>query len=204
MKRNPLMLSACASLLLLGAGCSTVKDQLGLNRRAPDEFAVMSRAPLDIPPDIDNISVPAPRPGAPRPQEPDPAHMARASIFGATDTRAASAGISGGDADFLRQVGADKAPANIRHEIEKESEADSLANRTAMDRIMGRKGKAQGDVLDPIEERKRLDKKGVAPGPEMPADAKTRTVTPAPDLTRPPIATPLSQIPSSTPPQVNE
>ena len=37
-------------VLMLGA-CSTVKDKMGLAEQSPDEFMVMSRAPLSLPPD---------------------------------------------------------------------------------------------------------------------------------------------------------
>lgn len=49
----------CSSLVLLTA-CSggTVKDTLGLNREAPDEFRVVSRPPLSVPPQF-NLRPPA-------------------------------------------------------------------------------------------------------------------------------------------------
>jgi Protein of unknown function (DUF3035) len=52
-----------ASLL---AGCSDIKQMVGIDQTMPDEFAVESRAPLTIPPDF---NLRPPEPGAPRPQE---------------------------------------------------------------------------------------------------------------------------------------
>ena len=37
-----------ASLALLLGACENVKDQLGLNKSAPDEFSVLTRAPLSL------------------------------------------------------------------------------------------------------------------------------------------------------------
>jgi Protein of unknown function (DUF3035) len=52
-------------LLPLG-GCAqgSVQDVLGMGKRAPDEFAVVKRAPLIVPPDFE---LRPPDPGAPRP-----------------------------------------------------------------------------------------------------------------------------------------
>ena len=64
----PLVL-ALLGLGLLGpglAGCQNTKEMLGLTKRSPDEFQVVSRAPLSMPPDY---SLRPPTPGAPRPQE---------------------------------------------------------------------------------------------------------------------------------------
>ena len=43
-----------------------LKSTFGLNKRAPDEFAVPTRAPLSLPPDY---SLRPPEPGAPRPNQ---------------------------------------------------------------------------------------------------------------------------------------
>jgi Protein of unknown function (DUF3035) len=57
---------ACWAGASLLAGCSDLKQAIGLDPPMPDEFAVESRAPLTIPPDFD---LRPPEPGAPRPQE---------------------------------------------------------------------------------------------------------------------------------------
>ena len=53
--KNKLWL-AVITLLVLG-GCTGVKDKLGLAKQSPDEFMVMSRAPLSLPPDYNNRPV---------------------------------------------------------------------------------------------------------------------------------------------------
>ena len=57
---------ACLFGASLVAGCSDLKQMVGLDQPMPDEFAVELRAPLTIPPDF---SLRPPDPGAPRPQE---------------------------------------------------------------------------------------------------------------------------------------
>jgi Protein of unknown function (DUF3035) len=56
----------CSAGALLLLGCTDLKRSIGLEKTSPDEFAVESRAPLEIPPDFD---LRPPQPGAPRPQE---------------------------------------------------------------------------------------------------------------------------------------
>jgi hypothetical protein len=69
-----------AGLLHLG-GCSkgTVQDALGMSKRAPDEFAVVRRAPLIVPPDYD---LRPPDPGAPRPSIGTTSDQARVALTG--------------------------------------------------------------------------------------------------------------------------
>lgn len=69
-----------AGLLQLG-GCSrgTVQDALGMGKRAPDEFAVVRRAPLILPPDYD---LRPPDPGAPRPNIGTTSDQARVAMTG--------------------------------------------------------------------------------------------------------------------------
>ncbi|MBO0736404.1 MAG: DUF3035 domain-containing protein [Alphaproteobacteria bacterium] len=52
--------------MLLLPGCTDLRKAIGLEQTSPDEFAVESRAPLEMPPDFD---LRPPQPGAPRPQE---------------------------------------------------------------------------------------------------------------------------------------
>jgi hypothetical protein len=56
------------------SSCAELRHAAGLDQRAPDEFAVESRAPLTIPPDFD---LRPPQPGAPRPQEKSSDQLAR-------------------------------------------------------------------------------------------------------------------------------
>lgn len=73
----PTVLSVLTMGVALGA-CSGVQKQLGLERTSPDEFAVVSQAPLSLPPDI---NLRPPQPGAPRPQEGTMTDAAEATLF---------------------------------------------------------------------------------------------------------------------------
>src|SRR3546814_15701354 len=63
---------AAASLPLL-AGCGGAGDALGVNKRPPDEFAVVTKAPLVMPPDY---RLRPPDAATPRPEEVDSESMA--------------------------------------------------------------------------------------------------------------------------------
>ena len=62
----------CSAGALLLLGCTDLKRSIGLEKTSPDEFAVESRAPLEMPPDFD---LRPPQPGAPRPQEKSSAQL---------------------------------------------------------------------------------------------------------------------------------
>lgn len=67
-----------AAGLTLGA-CGHASDALGLSKLTPDEFRVVSKAPLTLPPDYD---LRPPSPGEPRPQELQPESQARLALLG--------------------------------------------------------------------------------------------------------------------------
>jgi len=59
------------------AGCTSTKKALGMSKVVPDEFRVVSKAPLAVPPDY---ALRPPAPGEPRPQELQPESAARAAL----------------------------------------------------------------------------------------------------------------------------
>lgn len=149
---NPLGL--VISLCFL-AGCNSAKESLGLNRQAPDEFAVVKRAPLEMPP---NYSLRPPKPGAPRPQEMQTAEQARKTVLGTTTSEAAGeSSLSGSEQLFIQKAGADKAAPDIRRLVDVEAENYEDENQPVVDKILGRESKTGVyDVLDPKAEADRL------------------------------------------------
>lgn len=81
-----------AGILLVAAGllagCSEARQAMGLGKRAPDEFTVVKRAPLSLPPEY---ALRPPDPGAPRPQEPSPTAQARQQVLGGGNSGSAAA-----------------------------------------------------------------------------------------------------------------
>ncbi len=114
-KRNSILLGACAAVLVL-SGCNTAKEQLGLEKESPDEFQVVKRAPLELPP---TYSLRPPTPGAPRPQEQAVIEEARETVFGEQGTVAKD--VSSSESALLQQAGATRVDPNIRARVDKES-----------------------------------------------------------------------------------
>lgn len=77
--------AALPGLLALALGlslsaCQAARDSLGLSKKPPDEFNVVTRAPLEMPPSLDVL--PEPSPGMPRPQELQPEQQAMTVLLG--------------------------------------------------------------------------------------------------------------------------
>lgn len=144
------------TLPLLLAGCGeNMSRTFGLQRDAPDEFQVTTRAPLSMPPDF---SLRAPRPGESRPQErsgPEAAQalLAPQAALGAGGREAAA---SPGVAALLQAAGP-RAPADIRSKVESESNLDrpppGLVDRLMFWRSPPNEGGLQ---IDPQREAQRL------------------------------------------------
>ncbi len=144
-------------VLALGACSDEAKQDLGLINVAPDEFSVITRAPLSVPPDF---GLRPPRPGATRPMEISTKDQARQTIFGADDVGSSQPASTSSNTDgFLAKVGADSADPNIREVLDTETPTD---NRTTAERLLFLKGDAElGDPINPNEEFERLKEEGV-------------------------------------------
>jgi hypothetical protein len=150
--------AAALSLLLLpvlsGCGQNTSRA-LGFTRDAPDEFTVVTRAPLSLPPALG--SLPVPRPGTARPQELQGGAAGEAILApGAAYGVNASTAPSSGETALLAAAGAN-APASVRRQVDDESLRLNRPDRTLVDRLMfWREAPAPGTVVDPQREAQRL------------------------------------------------
>ncbi|MCB9988391.1 MAG: DUF3035 domain-containing protein [Rhodospirillales bacterium] len=115
------------------SACSKAKEELGLTRQSPDEFAVVKRAPLEMPPDY---ALRPPQPGAPRPQETATDEQAREVVFGGTQKTAPQATAKGEDL-LLQKAGADIADPNIRTIVNRETAALEPKDKPVAKRLFG-------------------------------------------------------------------
>ena len=74
----------CLTAALALSGCGELRRSMGYDKSTPDEFQVVERAPLALPPDF---SLRPPDPGAPRPQESSMRDQARTALVGQQGTR---------------------------------------------------------------------------------------------------------------------
>jgi len=142
----------------LGA-CEGVKKQFGLTKQSPDEFRVVARAPLTLPPDF--ILRP-PEPGVARPQEGTTAQQARKVIFRADEPKAEVVvapedGRSLGEMSLLRSAGAEAANPDIRLVVERETLRLNAESEGFIDNLIFWRDQAPpGVVVDAESEAKRL------------------------------------------------
>ena len=149
---------ATASLVVLAmSGCSDLKRTLGYEKVPPDEFQVVSRAPLSMPPDF---TLRPPSPGAVRPQEGTTSDQARAVLLGERHAvPLATIGRDAGDLALLKQAGADQSLPGIRQLVDKETLALAEASHSFTDKLVfWRKSPppGTGELLDATKEAHRL------------------------------------------------
>ncbi|MBI2707768.1 MAG: DUF3035 domain-containing protein [Proteobacteria bacterium] len=148
-------ISLVSSCILLH-GCQSVKRTLGMERDAPDEFAVEPCSqPLDMPPDF--FVLPVPRPGALPPQEIKAMQIKRDKLIGVGATKGTS---SPGQKALLDLVGTEEGQGQVRSQIDEESRIESL-NGNPLLKTLGIK-QQKGDAVNPVEEAASLQEKGIA------------------------------------------
>lgn len=163
------------SVTLLSA-CSggEVKSALGLKKRSPDEFMVMSRPALTVPPAFD-LPEPSVSSG-PAAQSPQNAAKAQAVVFGEpsatpakTEAKPEKKTGKSGNAEqlFLKKAGADDSSlTDIRSKLEDDQRAaDEAAGRLAEEEQNGffnrmlepiRLGDKPDPIVNPEKEKERL------------------------------------------------
>ncbi len=156
-----LRFSLIAAMVLALSACADVKKQLGLTKQSPDEFKVVSQAPLTLPPDF---ALRPPQPGAPRPQEGTTSQQAKNAIFrlqqpaaGTLEPKIGSDGRSLAELSLLKAAGAGQADPNIRRIIDAETLRINAEEDDFLEALVfWRDPQAAGKIVDATEEAKRL------------------------------------------------
>lgn len=141
------------SALLLSA-CGELREDLGLGRNPPDEFAVVERPPLSMPPDF---ALRPPRPGAPRPQSVDTARQASEVLFngGGMETQE----LSPGEKALLEASGAPKTEPNIRDLVDRDASQKVSASPHLIKRLLNSEADEKpATTVDPALEAERIKK----------------------------------------------
>jgi len=150
-----------AAAVLAGCGEDT-KRSLGLSKPAPDEFSVVSRAPLSMPP---NYTLRPPRPGSEGVAQSEAREQARQTVFRGPEAtqsvqqaaRPAAPDQSRGESVLLGRAGAVNATPAIRDTVDRESAVLARADETFLDRLLNfRDPKAADPVVDAAAEDRRL------------------------------------------------
>jgi hypothetical protein len=142
------------AVIALSACSQDQKEQLGLVKTAPDEFTVVTRAPLSVPPEY---SIRPPRPGVARPMETSTREQAKQTLFGVEDVNANQG--SQGNPEFLEKVGVSDADPTIRERLTDENRTYVQENKPVAEKLMfWDDSVVQDDILDPKEELERINK----------------------------------------------
>jgi hypothetical protein len=153
---------------LAGCGQGTVQNALGMGKRSPDEFAVVSRAPLILPPDY---GLRPPRPGESRPGVDTPSEQARATLVGQAPASAPaadqevlaaafdedSATESAGERALVSQATTTPTDPDIRRKISEENVQLAQVEQELFTRLLKwRDPNPLGPTIDPVAETQRL------------------------------------------------
>ena len=145
-----LCVAALGASFVALAACDTLRDEAGLTKQSPDEFAVTTKAPLVIPPDF---NLRPPMPGAPPTNTLDPSSNAELALFSNTDAATVAAGMRGnytpGEKMLLANAKVQQADPGIRARLNADQRAAvQNADRSFTDRILS--SKATPDTGKPV------------------------------------------------------
>jgi Protein of unknown function (DUF3035) len=131
-----------ASLAALAA-CSSLREEAGLTKQSPDEFAVTTKAPLIIPPDF-NLRPPSP--GAAPLNQIDPTSSAEVAMFNNSDPATVAAQMPGNyspsEKMLLANAGVQNADSSVRAQLQSDEKNMQGADTSFTDRILGSPAKA--------------------------------------------------------------
>ena len=114
--------------------CSNAREALIPSKKAPDEFAVYTRAPLVLPPEF---SLRVPVPGAERPQSVNPRDIAQEAVLGSSSQNTASSqNLTPGIQALLNNTGATDADPAIRQLVDQETSILALEDKTLTESII--------------------------------------------------------------------
>ena len=132
--RLALLGGAAAALI----GCQDIREAAGVVKTPPDEFAVVTKAPLVIPPDY---NLRPPKPGAPPTNQSSPSASAEAALTGDDPTAVAASlpsTYSPGEKMILANTGAATADHGVRAQIAADTKAMSTASDSFTDTLLFR------------------------------------------------------------------
>ena len=198
--QNVLRVFSVTVLVAMTAGCGSVKDELGLEKKAPDEFTVVRNAPLSLPP---NYNLRPPKPGENGAGQQEQREKARTLLTGRQNTLRAKQDISSaqskagstflagrsdnqigeikenspaqGEQALLSHLDATNADPNIRQKVDQEANILASDDRGFVEKLMfWRKQDTPGTIVDAEGEAKRL-KENTASG-KPPTDGETPVI----------------------------
>src|SRR5690349_23886534 len=140
------------------AGCDTIRDAAGQTKDSPDEFAIVTKAPLVIPPDF-NLHPPSA--GAAPTNQIAPTQAAQAALFTADPATVAAslpAQMSTGERYLLVKAGVQNADPAIRQEIASDSASTRAGDESFTNSLLfGSSTPAADPAVNADAEARRID-----------------------------------------------
>lgn len=133
------------------SGCSWLRSAAGVSKAPPDEFAVLTKGSLVMPPDFGLMP---PKPGAAPTNQSDPTNSAQGALFGADATAAAAAmpgTASPGEKLLLAQAGVAGADPQIRQHIKADIEGELAADDSFVNDVMFWQEKKKPEAGNPVD-----------------------------------------------------
>lgn len=129
------ILTATVLTLALGlGGCGSVKNTFGFGRNSPDEFTVVKRAPLSLPP---SYSLRPPQPGATGPVEQSTTSVAKTAVFGTpAQTAEPSKEQDSGEYGLLQALGTERANPEIRDILDNDAGYVRLNDKSVAEKLI--------------------------------------------------------------------
>ncbi len=147
------------ALLAIGTvlgGCTSMSAATGSAKNKPDEFRILTKAPLEIPPEYNLLP---PRPGERRPQDLEASQAARIAMLGGDGVSSSSVG----EKILISKAKGDIVDNSIRAKLDAETNGQVTKSNNFADRILfWRNGDTyieDGTMLDADAEAERLRRK---------------------------------------------
>ena len=151
-------LMAQVAICLESCSLQDARQTLGMGKQAPDEYLVVERAPLSLPP---NFDLRPPAPGAIRDQYVELSRQAERILLGLAE--GSSSEHSTGEMALLAGAGATNIDRGIRQIIDRENGAYMVEDDRFIDDLIFWEGHGEDDlIVDPVAEAERLRKNASA------------------------------------------
>jgi len=172
--RHLLYFEIVCAIAISVAGCDTLRQAAGQDKQSPDEFAIVTKAPLVIPPDY---NLRPPTAGAAPTNQLAPTQAAQAALFTADAATVAASlppSMSTGERYLLVNAGVQNADPAIRQEIASDAASTRAGDESFTNSLLfGSSTPAADPAVNADAEARRIDaqKAGGAASPSAAAPA---------------------------------
>jgi hypothetical protein len=165
-------MAALGGMALVLVGCDSIRQAAGVTKEPPDEFAVVTKAPLVMPPDY---NLRPPKPGAAPTNQYSPTESAAATMFGEDPAEIAkqmTGDYSAEEKLVLATSGGAVADHAIRQQIAADAKSMEATNDDLTNKLLFQTGPdpQTGNPLDSDAEKQRLDSAKSAKQNNTPAE----------------------------------